>query len=252
MMDLQKAGVWKRFAAWLLDLILVTILAAGFGTVLSSAMKYDEKVARLEGMYAAYEQEYGVKFNITAEEYESLTPEQLEVYKQASDAVAADTQMSVIYNVIVHQSLIMVSVGILISVLVLEFVVPLVFGNGQTVGKKIFGIGLMRVDHVKVNTMQMFVRTLLGKYTIEIMFPFYVLFLSFLGVMGLAGTLVVAGLLLVEMILLVANKNHAQIHDLLAGTVAVDITCQKIFESAEAKTEYTKRIHADMVSKKGY
>ena len=235
MMDLQKAGVWKRFAAWLLDLILVTILAAGFGTVLSSAMKYDEKVAQLEGMYAAYEREYGVKFNITAEEYGSLTPEQLEVY-----------------NVIVHQSLIMVSVGILISVLVLEFVVPLVFGNGQTVGKKIFGIGLMRVDHVKINTMQMFVRTLLGKYTIEIMFPFYVLFLSFLGVMGLTGTLVVAGLLLVEMILLVANKNHAQIHDLLAGTVAVDITCQKIFESAEAKTEYTKRIHADMVSKKGY
>ncbi len=252
MLDMQRAGVWKRFAAWLLDLILVTILAAGFGTVLSSTMKYDEKVNQLEGLYAKYEQEYGVRFDISAEEYEKLTPDQLELYKKASDAVAADEQMGDLYNLIVHQSLIMISVGILISVLILEFVVPIAFGNGQTVGKKVFGIGLMRTDHVKVNAMQMFVRTLLGKYTIEMMFPIYILFLSFLGVMGITGTLVVAGLLLVEMILLVANKNHAQIHDLLAGTVAVDITCQKIFESEEARLEYTKRIHAEETAKKGY
>lgn len=252
MIDIQKAGLWKRVAAWMLDVIMILILATGSGLALSNLMKYDQYVDRMNEAYERYEKEYGVDFDMTREEYEALTPEKRAAYESASKAVSEDPQMIADYNMVVHQTLIMVSVGILFSVLILEFVVPILFGNGQTLGKKAFGIGLMRNDCVKVNRMQLFVRSLLGKYTIEIMFPIYVLLLSFLGVMGLTGTLVVAALFLVEAILLIASKNHSQIHDYLAGTVVVDITSQKIFESAEARTEYTKRIHADMVSRKGY
>ncbi len=252
MTDLQKAGLWKRIAAWMLDLILISVLATGFGLVLSSMMKYDQHVETLNQAYAAYEAEYGVKFNITQEEYNNLTPEEIEAYEKASEAVTKDAKLNTTYNIVVNQSLLMISVGALLSILLLEFVVPVLFGNGQTLGKKVFGIGVMRTDSVKVNTLQLFVRALLGKYTIETMFPIYVMLLSFLGVFGVMGTLVVVALFLVEIIILIVTRNNSQIHDLLAGTVVVDITSQKIFESAEARIEYSKRIHADMVAKKGY
>lgn len=250
--DLQKAGLWKRFAAWLLDLILLTILATGFGLVISSAMNYDDYVAKLNEKYAQYETKYGVEFNISQEEYEALLPEQQEAYQKANEELAQDVELNGIYNMVVHQTLIMLSVGILLSIFLLEFVVPVLFKNGQTLGKKIFGIGLMRTDYVKVNNMQLFVRAVLGKFTIEIMAPIYIMLLSFLGVFGLMGTLVVGALLIIEMVLLGVTKNNSQIHDLLAGTVVVDMATQKIFDSEEARTEYSKRIHADMVARKEY
>lgn len=252
MVDLQKAGLWKRVAAWMLDVIMISILATGFGLVLSSIMNYDGYVNRLNDKYASYEKEYGVEFNISQEKYETLTEEEKEAYQRANEALTKDEELNVVYNMVVHQTLIMTSLGILLSIFLLEFVVPVLFKNGQTLGKKIFGIGLMRTDFVKVNNMQLFVRAILGKFTIETMFPIYIMLLSFLGVFGIMGTLVVIALFIVELIILAVSRNNSQIHDLLAGTVVVDMTSQRIFESAEARTEHSKRIHADMVAKKEY
>ena len=39
--DLQKAGLWKRIAAWMFDGILTGILAVGFGFVLSLVLGYN-------------------------------------------------------------------------------------------------------------------------------------------------------------------------------------------------------------------
>ena len=71
--DLQKAGLWKRIAAWMFDGILTGILAVGFGVLLSMLLGYDAHSQALDDAYARYETEYGVVFDISAEEYERMT-----------------------------------------------------------------------------------------------------------------------------------------------------------------------------------
>ena len=136
-----------------------------------------------------------------------------------------------------------------LAYLVLEFAVPLLLKNGQTIGKKCFSIGIARIDGVKLTPVQLFVRTVLGKFAVETMIPVYVVLMLFWGIMGIGGTLVLLILLVIQIVCIAAGQNRLTIHDRLAGTVAVDITSQKIFESTEDLIAYTKRIHAEQAKR---
>ena len=61
--------MWKRIAAWILDMILLAILAVGFGVILSGLLDYDGYNAQLQSGYDRYETLHGVVFDISAEEY---------------------------------------------------------------------------------------------------------------------------------------------------------------------------------------
>ena len=166
-------------------------------------------------------------------------------YDAAYEALINDPQVLQDYNMVVNLSLVITSVGILLAILTLEFVVPLWLKNGQTVGKKAFGIGLVTADAVKINTMQLFIRALLGKYTVETMIPVYILLMFLWGTMDMTGTVVLGGLLLAQLLCIGITRNNAAIHDKLAGTVTVDLSSQKVFENTEELIEYVKRIHAE-------
>ena len=71
-LDVQRASLWKRIAAWVFDSILVIVLAVGIGVVLSAAFGYDGYSARLDEIYAKYESQYGVVFAVTPEEYATM------------------------------------------------------------------------------------------------------------------------------------------------------------------------------------
>ena len=156
------------------------------------------------------------------------------------------------YNMVVNLTMVISTFGILFSVAAMEFVVPLLFGNGQTLGKKIFGLCVVRTDCVRVNTMQMFVRTILGKFTIETMIPVYLLLMLFWGITDLTGTLILAALLLAELITLASTRRHAGIHDLLAGTAVADFGSQIIFATEQDLIEYQKKVHADRAERHPY
>lgn len=250
--DLQKAGIWKRIAAWMLDAILLVVLAVGMGALVALLLGYDAHSQALTDAYARYETEYGVVLNISQQEYLELTEQQRQQYDTAYNALIADEAVVYAYNMVINQTLLMISLGLLLSTLILEFVIPLWLGNGQTVGKKIFALGVIRTDGVRLTALQLFVRTLLGKFTIEIMLPVYLAIMAFFGIMGLPGTLVLAFLVLAQVILLAATANHAVIHDLLAGTVVVDIASQQIFKSTDDLIAYTKRIHAEQAARQDY
>ena len=153
---------------------------------------------------------------------------------------------------IVNLALLIATFGILITVLLLEFVVPLLLKNGQTLGKKIFGVALMRTDGVKVSSVQMFVRTVLGKFTIEIMIPVYVCIMIYLNTIGLVGMAVLGAVLVGQVLCLMMSKTGGLIHDVLSGTVAVDMASQQIFETPEDRVEYIKRLHAEEASRQEY
>lgn len=251
-MDLQKASVMKRVAAWLLDTILVCVLTVGFMVLLSAVFRYDSHYAALQDGYDRYEQQYGVTLQITQEQYDAMTEAQRENYDAAYSALIEDEEVVGTYNLVLSLSLVIATVSILLAVMTMEFVVPLILKNGQTVGKKAFSIGLMRVDGVRVTPLQLFVRSLLGKYTVETMIPVFILMMFFWNAMDMTGTVILAGLLVVELICVIVNPHNALIHDLMAGTVAVDISSQKIFGSTDELIEYTKRLAAERAKRQDY
>lgn len=250
--ELQRASMWKRISAFLLDIILLSVLAVGCGYGLAAILNYDGYSQAMNEGYARYEAQYGVTFNISAEEYGAMTAQEKETYDAAYQALIADREVLYNYNMVLNLSLLITSLGILLGYLILEFAVPLLLGNGQTVGKKVFALCLVRNDGVKVNTMQLFARTLLGKFTIGTMIPVYVIIMLLFNTVGLMGTLLLGALLLLQIILLCATRNHCTIQDLIAGTVVVDMPSQRIFGSTEELIEYTKRIHAEEARRQTY
>lgn len=251
-MDLQKASVMKRLAAWLLDAILTAVLTVGFAVLLSAVLRYDAHYVTLQTGYDRYEQQYGVTLDISAEEYENMTDAQRENYDAAYSELLEDETVIGTYNLVLSLTLVIATLSILLGVMAMEFVVPLLLKNGQTVGKKAFGIALVRVDGVKVSTLQLFVRSLLGKYTVETMIPVCILLMFLWNAMDMTGTVMIAGLAVIELVCIIINPYNALIHDLMAGTVAVDMSSQKIFSSAEELIEYTKRMAAERAQRQDY
>ena len=250
--DLQKANLWKRIAAWVLDIMLLCVLAVGAGALLAYLLGYNEYYGQLNEGYARYETQYGVEFDITQEDYLALPDDRRENYDAAYAALIADEEVMHAYNMVTSQIMLIATLGILVGMLVLEFIVPLWLKNGQTVGKKVFALGVMRTDGVRITPVQLFVRTVLGKFTVETMIPVYVVLMLFFNITGSLGTVLLAGLGLAQIIILAATKTNAQLHDLLAGTVVVDFSSQRIFRSTGELIEYTKQIHAEKAAREGY
>ena len=144
------------------------------------------------------------------------------------------------------------TVSVLVSMLCLAFAVPLAFGNGQTLGKKIFGLGVMRTDFVRLPAVQLLIRTLLGTFAVETMIPIYILLMLILGMMDVTGTVILGALLLAQCIILAVTRTNSLLHDLLAGTVVVELASQKIFGSTDELIEYQKKVHAEQAARQSY
>ena len=250
--DLQKASFGKRIIAHIFDVLLVCVLAVGFITLLSSALGYDAYVEKYESDIKKYEAQYNVKFEITEQEYNELTDAQRKNYDVAYKAFSEDKAVLKNYNMTVNLILLMFTFGFLLSIVALEFVVPLLLKNGQTIGKKIFGIGLMHVDGIKVSNVQLFTRAILGKFAIELMIPLYIIIMLSFSAIGIVGITILLILLITEFIFLASSDSNPLIHDKLSNTVAVDLASQKIFNTREELIAHVKAIHAERASRSTY
>lgn len=250
--DIQRAGFLKRLSALILDIIFLAIVVTGFSFLISALTGYDGYSDTLNECYDEVSSEFGVDLNISAEDFAALSEEEAQKYTDALDALNANPVATKAYAMVVTLTLLITSVGIFLGYLALDFVVPLLFGNGQTLGKKVFGIAVMRTDGVKVSGLMMFIRTVLGKYALETMVPVFIVLMIFFGLTGLWGTVAIGLIAAVQIVLLIVTKNRTCIHDLLAGTVTVDLGSQLIFDSAESMLEYKKKLHAEDVARQDY
>ena len=207
MFDLQKASMLKRASAWLLDVILLSVLATGFALLLSAAFGYDNYNDNLQRYYTEYEQLYGIDFNISDEEYLALGEEDRLRYADAYAKLNDDADVSRAFSIIIQLSLAIMSLSVLLAYMALEFAIPVLWlKNGQTIGKKIFGLAVMRTDSVRVKPIAMLIRTLLGKYTIETMAPLLIIFLILFGSLGTVGLIMLAALALLAQPLRAAEE----------------------------------------------
>lgn len=250
--DLQKASMWKRASAFLLDAILLIVLASGFFFLIAALTSYDHHLAIVNEAYDRIGATYGVTVDLQVKPVEEMTADELAIMNAANAAISADAAAVHAYNMVVNLSMLIVTFGLLGSYLVLEFLVPLLLKNGQTIGKKIFGVAVMHVEGVRLGHVALFIRTVLGKFAVEAM-P---LAMSALFVLGGVGSpvflLIAAALLIVQLIVVIASRENALLHDKMAWTVTVDLASQMIFDTREQLLEYKKKAHAEKVASSVY
>ncbi len=252
MISLQKASVGKRIIAAIFDGILISIIAVGIIALLSGWFKIDAHLDKVNAAYEKYESKYGIEFRITASQYEELSQEQKNNWDTAYDELLKDQDAIYEYNMWINLTLSITTISILISVIAIEFVATLFFGNGQTLGKKIFGIALMHKDGIKVSNVQLFARAVLGKFAIELMIPIYILMMIYFNSIGVISMAILVVLLIAQIICLVATRTNSLLHDAIAGTVAVDMASQRIFDNREALIDYVKKLHAQKANENIY
>lgn len=254
MQDLQRADFWKRISAYIFDKIIVFILAAGFAFLLTAILGTESHSAKIRERTEYYNDLYTTNIGISAEEYEALSDDEKAKFDEATKAFNEDeTVLDAVYMVF-NLTLITATLSILLAYAVAEFAVPLFLKNGQTVGKKIFGLAVMRIDGVKATAPIMFIRAILGKCTIETLVPVMAIMAAMFipSVFGLTGPIIAVAVPIVSLVTLVATKNRAPIHDLFASTVTVDMSTQLIFDSEEEMLAYKKKLHAEMSEKAEY
>lgn len=237
-LSIQKGSFGKRIVAYFFDMILAVILAIGCATVISKIVKYDSYFDKLDAYYEQYEEKYGIDLEISDEEYEKLSAEEKAKYEEADAAIKKDKDVLQTYNMMFYLTLVIVTLAILISHILIYFIVPLLFKNGQTLGKKIFSLAVMRTDYVRVTHPVMFVRSILGLFAVETMVPVVLLVMLYFGSIGFAGILVMFLIFILQIGLLIATSNNTAIHDSFASTVVVDFTTQTMFDSNEARDAY--------------
>ena len=250
--DLQKASMWKRCSAALFDFIILMMVVVGMAALLSNVLGYDKQLKTMNDAYDKYETEYGVDFEITEEEYLAKTEEEKLLWDEAYAALCKDDVAIYAYNMVFNLTLIVVTFSILIAYILLEFVIPIMFGNGQTLGKKIFGLGVMRTDGIKVVGPLMFIRSVLGKFTIETMIPVLIFIMIFFNTIGVVGPIIIGLILLVQIIVMIKTNTNSAIHDVLAKTVVIDLASQLIFENEAELLEYKKKVHAEQAAHQAY
>ncbi len=251
MLGITKASVWKRISAFLLDFIILSIIAAGAAFLVSTITGYNEKSEQLQKYYTYYEDTYAVKFDISLDDYNALSDEEKANYDEAYEALVEDKDVTKTFNLVIMLTILITSIGILIAVIVTEFVIPLILKNGQTVGKKVFGLCLCTTDAVKISSVSLFIRSILGKYTIEIMIPVLLIIMIYFNTIGIVGIIVLSLIVVIEVVLYIVKKGQL-LHDLMANTLVVDMASTRMFDTQQDMIDFVKKKAAEEAEREKY
>ena len=246
--SLQKANFWKRISAYLFDLILTVTLAVGFCSVVSSIVGYDKHSEKLDFYYAQYAEEYGIDLDISQEDYDALSDAEKAKYEAADKALSKDAAVLSVYDTMFRLTLVILGVGIFLAIFIFHFILPLLFKNGQTLGKKAFGLSVVRTNLVKTSNPVLFVRSVIGLYAMETMVPVLLVTMIYFGILGSVGTMTIALLLILQVSVMAVTRTNSSIHDLLSDTVVVDYASQRTFDSEEALIAFKEAEHAREVA----
>lgn len=234
--DLQKASILKRISAWLLDFICICILAVGVAALVTVIAGFDGIYNEYNEIIETYSEKHGIDLKKTLPD--DASEEQKALYQTAYEDFSKDETATVLYVRIISIIFMSIALGLFFAHLIVEFIIPLCLKNGQTVGKKVFSVGVMQITGVRITPFILFVRGILGKYTVETMVPLLMLLMVFMGIGGIVMLIVVAAIIILQLVLVIATKTNSLIHDALSSTVVVDMATQMIFDTKDAMISY--------------
>lgn len=250
--SIQKANFWKRISAFMFDIIILVMLSFGFATGITALSDYDKKSEAVKSYYAHYEEVYGVDFNITEEDFNALTDAEKQVFHDANKALQNDSGFQKATQNLFYLTMLIFGGGIFLSYVLWYFILPLFFGYGRTLGKKIFGLAVIRTNGVKASNPVLFIRITVGMFAIETLMPLSMLIMIWFDLMGIVGLITIGLLALLQIGVLIYTKTNSSIHDLLTDTVVVDFVSQQIFETQDELLAYQQEEHKKSVEKAEY
>lgn len=219
----------KRLAAFLIDIVMILVLFTGVMFVLSEIFDYEGMNAQLEQLYI----DTKVKL-----------PDDKGVYQfceikdpSCEQALKNLYEMDIFYVLFdkVQSFLIYAPiVSIFFPLLILEFILPMIFKNGQTLGMKLFNIALISKNDIKVKPIQVFVRFLFGKFIINGIVPVLgVMYIFISDGAGITGAMLLLLFLIANFACYGVGQNKTFVPDALAGCYPIDTQEQIFFDTVE-------------------
>lgn len=238
--SIQKANFWKRFSAWLVDTFLVILLAVAFCFPTLKVFHYEsygEQLIAIQDIYRPqFEEEYNTDLTISEETYNELSDADKKRYEDGmaafEQALFSNEEYVTLRAERATAIFATVTISLFLGVLLAHFFLPLCLQNGQTLGKKTFGTAVIRTNGVKITPMQLFVRSIVGLFTIE------TAALAFLLMVYPVGTIAGGILLILQIAVMIKTPTNSSIHDLLADTAVVDFSSQQIFATEQDRLNY--------------
>ena len=218
----------NRIAAFIIDAILLLILFTGI-------LYFISLIANFDAHYAILQEEYKrvgyLVFNPEINDYQTISPTDPNfdyVVELINDNEVLLKELSFVNTFSVNAPLI----GLAIALFVLEFIIPLIFKNGQTIGMKFFKIALISNNNLAITTTQLFARCIIGKIAVLGIIPLLSILYIFLNSGGgLFGTLILLIIVIVQMAMLIKNKNHEGLADKIANVYPVNFTETVIYKT---------------------
>lgn len=230
--DPQKASSLKRIAAYIVDAILFITIFTGVLLLTSYIVGYQHNYKLLEAKYI----EHGV-YVIKNGTY-SFCDTSKEVCVNAWKNFNLDKEACFYYDHSIELITLMITVSTFLSFLILEFLVPMIFKNGQTIGMKCFRIGLIDNKGIKVKPIQIFIRFLFGKFLVSTMLPIYGLIFMYFNLNGgFYGFVLAVGILIVDLVMTIFSKTKSGISNSISSVYAVDMDETYFFNSVEEMVE---------------
>lgn len=249
MLDFHKAKPIKRLAAYVIDLILLVAITAGVWYAIYSATDYNACDKEFQSYIDQYAQKHGVDLNIPSNEIQNYPEEVQKKYNEALLDLNDDKQAMSVYAQKAKINLLAAMVGLFAAYVILEVMIPLIFKNGQTVGKKIMGLCVMHKYHVRVGFMQIIYRSILGKYFIETLIPVEMLILKNYGVLGTTASLIMAIIAMTQGFIVLMSQANCGIHDKLFNTVVADFKKQHIFDNWDERFDFEEAYEKEMAER---
>lgn len=268
--DIKKAGMLKRIAAFLFDMVIALSFYLATDYVISQPVASAYTAAN----YTQYEtinpetsETIKVTFPVLTEIYSSKVDDYYSAlvaggvayysdyefdsstystiitcttdddnlcdnYDANSEALLASAEFTALHeevnmlsNAVTAVTMGMFAFSSLIACLLTFFVFPLIFKNGQTLGKKMLNLALISTENVRVKNWQILARVLIGAWAIECVFSFYTFVLTYVLPLGL----------LVSIIMAVFSKKRMALHDFAGGTIVVDYSATIIVDTVEER-----------------
>ena len=247
--DVQKGSIWKRISAFLFDGIMLSIVIMGLATLMSWILKYDDRMAAFNEIKESVAAQYGISFDTSQEEYQEFDAEKKARFDEAYEALNANREAVKLYSQLNVFAILIISLPMFLAFLILEFIIPLIFKDGRTLGKKIFGLCVIRPNCVKISGPVLFIRSIIGKCVIELQIPATIIIMFLFGKGNIFLAILFFAIPLVNLISFFATKKHTVLHDLLSVTVVADYASQRIFETEDELIEFKKKQHEEEVQR---
>jgi len=262
----------KRILAYLIDMMIVTILASCLSTfpIINKNYKdyenkvqnYNEKLEPYVDFIEDFKEEYDDK-KIDKGEYEELQEDYIEIIdlkEYYEDEQITKKEYDKIYDLVLSEynkiyqdsnyELMKINyIPSIITILctILYFVVFGYFCNGQTLGKRMLQLQVVTKDNKKVNILKLFLRTIVLTGVITNTLNLILLFSLNKGTFITANEYITMITGLIEMTILfmiLFRKDKRGLHDMIAGTKVIDLkevnTREKVIDAEFVEEKESK------------